>query len=87
MENANKKCKNKDLKKNPKNSFFLMSQGSLNPKKIFSQKACFVTRPQIDTHTDTHESEYRGNPFRVSGMFPSTCHQGSVQIYSRKLDM
>ena len=26
-----------------------------------------------------HESEYRGHPFRVSGFFPSTLYQGSVQ--------
>ena len=29
--------------------------------------------------TDRHESEYRGHPFMVSRMFPSTYHQGSVQ--------
>ena len=30
-------------------------------------------------HTDTHESKYRGHPFRISGIFPSTYHRGSVQ--------
>ena len=30
--------------------------------------------------TDTHESEHRGHPFRFSGMFSSTYHQGSVQL-------
>ena len=38
--------------------------------------------PRTDRHTHrqthTRESEYRGYPFRVSGMFPSTYHQGSV---------
>ena len=29
--------------------------------------------------TDTHESDYWGHPFRVSGAFPSTYHQGSAQ--------
>ena len=29
--------------------------------------------------TDGHESDYRGHPFRVSGIFPSTYHQGSAQ--------
>ena len=29
--------------------------------------------------TDRHKSEYRGHPFRVSGIFSSTYHQGSVQ--------
>ena len=47
-------------KEKEKKSFFLMSQGSLNPK--------------------THENEYRGYPLRVSGFFPSTYHQGSVQL-------
>ena len=57
--------------------FFLMSQGSFTPKiRFLGQKVCSVAR---DTHTDTQESEYRGHPFRVSGMFPSTYHQGSVQ--------
>ena len=35
----------------------LMSQGSLNPKKLDTQ------------------SDYCGDPFRVSGFFPSTDHQ------------
>ena len=34
---------------------------------------------KTDGHTDTQESEYRGHTFRVSGIFPSTYHQGSVQ--------
>jgi len=36
---------------------------------------CCVARP----HTHRHEGEYRGHPFRISGIFPSTYHQGSVQ--------
>ena len=53
-----------------------MSQGSFSPKTRFlGQKVCSVARLQ----TDTHESEYRGHPFRVSGIFPSTYHQESVQ--------
>ena len=38
-------------------------------------------RTDRHTHIQTHtrESEYRGHPFRVSGMFPSTYHQGLVQ--------
>ena len=35
--------------------------------------------PSIDTQTDTHESDYCGHPFRVSGVFPSTYHQGSAK--------
>ena len=78
------------ISKNKKMRFFLMSQGSLDPKITFlCQKVCSVARVQTDrqTHrhtdrqTDRHESEYRGHPFRVSGIFPSTYHQGSVQYY------
>ena len=70
--------------KNKKNAFFLMCQGSLNPKiRFLGQKMCSAARGrtdrQTDRQTDTHESENRGHPFRVSGIFPSTCHQGAVQ--------
>ena len=37
--------------------------------------------PRIDTQTDTHESDYCGHPFRVSGVFHSTYHQGSAQFH------
>ena len=50
--------------------FFLMSQGSFNPKiRFLCQKVCPVARPQTQTHThiDTHESDCWGHPFRVSG--------------------
>ena len=68
------------ISKNKKMRFFLMSQGSLDPKiRFIGQKVCSVARVQTDGHTDRHESEYRGHPFRVSGIFPSTYHQGSVQ--------
>ena len=68
------------ISKNKKMRFFLMSQGSLNPKiRFLGQKVCSVAHGQ----TDTHESEYRGHPFRVSGCFSSTYHQGSVQ-YERQ---
>ena len=42
---------------------------------FLGQKMCSVARLQ----TDTHQSEYRGHPFSVSGRFPSSYHQGSVQ--------
>ena len=55
--------------------YFPMSQGSFNPKTWFlCQKVCSVAHE----HTHGH-SEYRGHPFRVSGIFPSTYHKGSVQ--------
>ena len=34
--------------------------------------------------SDTHKSEYRGHPFRVSGVFPSTYHQGLVQYWPQQ---
>ena len=41
--------------------FFLMSQGSLNPKiRFLGQKVCSVARER----TDRHESDYCGHPFR-----------------------
>ena len=137
------KSVNMKISKNKKMRFFLMSQGSFNPKISFlGQKVCSVARLHTDRQTDTqtewllrtpfqgfmifsfslssrigpkcisfscfkdhstpqkigsqvkrcalqpanrqihrhthiHESEYRGHPFRVSGIFPSTYHQGS----------
>ena len=50
-----------------------MSQGSLNPKiRFLGQKVNSAACVQIDrdTHTHTHESDYCGHPFRVSGVFP-----------------
>ena len=65
------------ISKNKKMIFFLMSQGSFNPKiRFLGQKVCPVARRQ----THTHESDYCGHPFRVSGVFPSTNHQGSAQL-------
>ena len=59
------------VSKNKKMCFF----GSFNPKiRFLCQKVCSVA--SVQTHR--HESEYRGHPFRVSGIFPST-YQGSVQ--------
>ena len=82
------------ISKNKKMRFFLMSQGSFSPKiRFLCQKVCSVARVhtdtqtdrQTDTQTDRHESEYRGHPFRVSGIFPSTYHQGSVQCRQERL--
>ena len=50
--------------------FFLMSQGSFNPKiRFLGQKVCPVARPQTDTQTHTKVNTDRGHPFRVSGFF------------------
>ena len=43
--------------------FFLISQGSLNPKiRFLAQKLWSVARLQTETQTDIHESEYWGHP-------------------------
>ena len=74
------------ISKNKKMRFFLMFQGSLDQKiRFLGQKVSSVALQQ----THRHESEYRGYPFRVSGIFPSTYHQGAVQLptveaFSRK---
>ena len=36
--------------------------------RFLGRKGCFVDR--------VHESEYKGHPFNVSGMFSPTYHQG-----------
>ena len=35
--------------------------------------------PRTDRQTGRHKNDYCGHPFRVSGVFPSTYHQGSAQ--------
>ena len=43
------------ISKNKKMRFFLMSQGSLDPKiRFIGQKVCSVARVQTDTQTDRH---------------------------------
>ena len=42
---------------------------------------CSVAREHTHRQTDTHESDYWGHPFRISGVFPSTYHQGSAQYH------
>ena len=67
------------ISKNKKMRFFLMSQGSLNPKiRFLGQNVWSAAPSQTDRQTDT-QSDYWGHPFRVSGLCPSTYHQGSAQ--------
>ena len=66
-----------------------MAQGSLNPNiRSLGQKvcpvACWHTDGRTDGRTDT-QSDYCGYPFRVSGFFPSTYHQGSAQYYENRV--
>ena len=37
-------------------------------------------RTEKQTHTQTDTKVTRGHPFRVSGVFPSSYHQGSAQL-------
>ena len=44
------------ISKNKKMRFFLMSQGSLNPKiRFLGQKVCPAARGRTDTQTDRHK--------------------------------
>ena len=69
------------ISKNKKMRFFVISQGYA---RFLAQKLWSVARVQrhrqTHRHTDRHESDYRGHPFRVSGVFPSPYHQGSAQF-------
>ena len=48
-------------------------------REVTEENVNLYTKNDRHRQTDTHESENRGHPFRVSGIFPSTDHQGSVQ--------
>ena len=81
-----KSVKMKNSEKNKKMCSFLMSQGSLNPRiRFLGQKLWAIARVQTDGRTDGDDSDYRGHPFRVSGVFPSTYHQGSAQKNKQNL--
>ena len=59
------------ISKNLRKCYFLMSQGSLNPKiRFLGQNVCTVACLRTNRQTDTHtrESDYCGYPFRVSGV-------------------
>ena len=67
--------------KNKKNAFFFSCPKdhlTQNPKSK-GVLCSSLTDTDRQTHTHTLESEYRGHPFRVSSIFPSIYHQGSVQ--------
>ena len=79
------------ISKNKKMRFFLMSQGSLDPKITFlCQKVCSVARVQTDTQTHRHTDTKVNTEDTFSGfqdfLLPSTYHQGSVQNKLRLLD-
>ena len=53
------------------------------PKNQVPRSKSVLCSLLTDRRTDRHESEYRGHPFRVSGIVPSTYHQGSVQYVQK----
>ena len=74
------------ISKNKKMRFFLIFQGSLNPKiRFLAQKLRYPARVQRHRQTHRHDSDYCGHPFGVSGVFPSACQQGSAQLRAIKL--
>ena len=64
------------ISENKKMRFFLMSQGSLDPKiRFIGQKVCSVA--SVQTHRQTDKKVNTEDT--LSGFFPSTYHQGSAQ--------
>ena len=75
------------MKISKKMCFFLMSQGSFNPKiRFLGQRVCPVARSHTHRHTDRVTTE--GTLSGFQDVFPSTYHQGSAQLYKqvRSLD-
>ena len=77
------------ISKNKKMRFFLMSQGSLDPKiRFIGQKVCSVARVQTDRHTDrqTHRQTRKWiqrTPFQVFRIF-QIFHQPIIKELSNK---
>ena len=76
-KNVFKKCKNIEKRKNV---FLSHVPGIIQPKNEVPRPKDVLCSLVTDGQTDTHESDYCGHPFRVSGVFPSTYHQGSAQL-------
>ena len=74
------------ISKNKKNCFFSYVPRIIQPKKKFlDQKVCPVARIRTDRRTDTHESDYWGHPFRVSGFsFNLQSRIGPTIVYTTK---
>ena len=68
-----------NISKKQKNVFFSNVPKITQPKNQIPRSNIVLSSSRTDGHTDTHESEYRGHPFRVSGFFLSTYHRGSIQ--------
>ena len=56
------------------------AEGRQEPTSCWIAKEEEEAHSHTDTHPDTQrQRDYWGHPFRVSGFFPSTYHQGSAQ--------
>ena len=63
-----------------KNAFLSHVPMITQPKHYIPRSKGVLCSPVTDRQKHTHESEYRGHIFRVSGIFLSTYHQGSAQL-------
>ena len=82
MKNAYKKCKNS---KNKNMYFFLMSQGSLNPKiRFLSQDVCPVARSQMDRQTRKVKTEDTLSGFQDFFLQPIIKDRPNTQLQSDK---
>ena len=68
------------ISKKKKKSFFSHVPRITRPKNYVprSKGVLCSSRADRQTHIQT-DTKVKGHPFMVSGIFPSTCHQGSVQ--------
>ena len=76
------------ISKNKKMRFFLMSQGSLNPKiRFLGQKMCSAARGRTDRQTDRHTRKCKQRtPFQVFRIFFQICLQPIIKERSKMID-
>ena len=67
------------ISKNKQNCFFSCPKEHSTQKLSSQVKRCGLQPADGRTDRHTHASDYCGHPFRISGVFPSTYHQGSAQ--------
>ena len=69
--------------KQKKNAFLSHVPRIILPKNYVPKPKSVLCSPRTHRRTDRHESDYSGHPFRVSGFFSSTNHQGLAQYPHR----
>ena len=75
------------ISKNKKMRFFLMSQGSLDPKNRFiGQKVCYVARVQTQRQTDT-QTDTKVNTEDTLSMFQEFFLQPIIKDRSKNLQL